>query len=102
MTMEAGTMEFGPVMKEVRVRRGLSLEALAVQIGGTHAGYLESIETGAVKTLAWDFLARMATALEVSVKGWHALAYATRAPIEVRRIMLDAVWQRHAKGNWRP
>lgn len=99
--MEAGTMEFGSVLKALRLRAGLSLEAVARRVGGTHSLYIEQLETGQVKTQAWDFIARLAGIFSVDVDAFRALAYASRAPAEVKKTLLHAVWVQHAKGNWR-
>jgi len=85
---------FGDLIKAQRIVRGLTLEALAKKTG-THKGYCSGIEHSHVNPPAAGMTMRLCRELGLEVEYMLLLAWAEKAPKQVRKIALDFVGSRH-------
>ncbi len=79
-------MTFGEYMKAQRQMRELTLEQLAAK-AGTHKGYISGIEHGKVKPPSPKMIKRLAKAMEMDDIHLIIMAYAEKAPQEIREFV---------------
>lgn len=79
---------FGRHLKKLRNEKGLTLLALAEKVG-TYKGYLCMIETGSVNPPGPGMTRRLAKILGASKDDLLLLAWAEKAPMEIREAVFD-------------
>ena len=82
---------FGPLLKELRLSRGLTLEAVAKAVR-THKGYISGIENQKVAPPSPKFISKFARFFRVDEKDLLLLAYAEKAPKLIRDHVIQALW----------
>lgn len=81
---------FGRTLRDLRHARGLTVEALARQIG-SHRGYISMIENRKVAPPSVKKILRLAKVLDVDANGLILMAYADKAPEMVRGVVHRAL-----------
>jgi transcriptional regulator with XRE-family HTH domain len=81
---------FGKMLRELRHKRGLTVETLARQIG-SHRGYISMIENHKVAPPSMKKITKLAKVLNVDAKGLALMAYAEKAPKMVRELVHRAL-----------
>lgn len=76
-------LTFGQVVRAQRQKLGLTLDAVAKR-AGTHKGYVSGIETGKVSPPLARVTGRLCSILEMNEEEMLLLAWAEKAPKEVR------------------
>ena len=82
---------FGPLLRELRKGRGLSLEKVARALR-THKGYISGIENRKVAPPSPKFIARIARFYNIDEKDLLLLSYAEKAPRLIREHVMQALW----------
>lgn len=85
-------MSFGEKVRAFRVIRGLTLEALAKAIG-SHKGYVSSIENRKVNPPSAKITKKLCKVLGLDYEPMLMLAWAEKAPKDVRQRALELVTQ---------
>ena len=82
---------FGPLLKELRLSRSLTLERVAKAVRGRQ-GYMSGIENGRVRPPSPKYIARFARFFNIDEKDLVLLAYAEKAPMLIRDHVIRALW----------
>lgn len=73
---------FGPVVKALRQKTGITVEALAVKVG-VQRSYVSMMERQEVKPPAADVIRKIARVLRYSTRTLMLLAYLEKVPPEI-------------------
>lgn len=90
-TLPKPFQSFATRMKFLRSSKGLTLDQVAKAIG-SQKGYVSSIETGQMRPPSPGFISRFARLYSVDERELQLLAYAEKAPEQIRDDIIRALW----------